>query len=234
MYRSLWKTTGLALMLALALAPRGIAQQQQHQEHHPGGTPTSQEQPAATGEERDDEGDAQAPRMQQMQGMMQQMQGMMQQMRSMMGGGMMGGGMMGGGMMQRHLARLTQQLGLNDDQRAQAQYIMRNHAKELIRLRADIATLQLDVRQLLDTDPVDLPKVKQLLLTIAAKEADVRLSHITAMQEVRKLLTPEQQKKFRAMQDAMMGDGGMMGPRGMMGGGMMGRGGMMGHGPRAQ
>jgi Spy/CpxP family protein refolding chaperone len=233
MYRTLCKTTVFALMLALTLAPRGIAQQQQHQ--HPDGPPASQEQPAATGGEKDGEGDAQAPRMQQIQGMMQQMRSMMQQMRSMMSGGMMGHGGMLSGMMQRHLARLAQQLGLNDDQRAQAQTLMRNHAKEIIRLRADIATMQIDTRQLLDTDPVDLPKVKQLVQTMAAKEADVRLSHITAMQEIRKLLTPEQQKKFRAMQDAMMGDGGMMGPGGMMGQeGMMGRGGMMSHGPRAR
>src|SRR5262245_16701737 len=109
MYRTLCKTTVFALMLALTLAPRGIAQQQQHQEHHPGGTPASQEQPAVTDEGKDAEGGAPAPRMEQMQRMMQQMQGMMQQMRSIIRGGMMGGGMMGpggrlGGMLQRHLA----------------------------------------------------------------------------------------------------------------------------------
>ncbi len=234
MYRTLWKTSGLVLVLALALAPSGMAQQQQHEQQHPGGTPASQAQPAATDEGKVAEGDAQAPRMRQMQGMMQQMQGMMRQMRSMMSGGMMGHGEMMVGTMQRHLTRLAQQLGLNDDQRAQAQTLMRNHAREIIRLRADTATMQIDVRQLLDADPVDLPKVKQLLQAMAAKEADVRLSHITAMQELRKVLTPEQQKKFRAMQDAMMGDGEMMGPAGMMGqGGMMGRG-MMEHGPRGQ
>ena len=225
MYRTLCKTTGFALVLALVLVPAGIAQQQrQHEQHHPGGTLTPQGQPAAIDAQADDEEDEPGPMMQQMQGMMQNMQDMMQQMRGMMGEGMMGPG----GMLQRHLQRLAQQLGLTDDQRAQARYIMRNHAKEIIRLRADIATLQLDVRPLLDTDPVDLPKVKQLLQTIATKEADLRLSHIAAMQEVRKLLTPEQQKKFHAMQDAMMGDGGMMGQGGMM------RGGMMGHGPKAQ
>src|SRR5262245_30514999 len=219
MYRTLCKTTVLALMLVLTLVARGIAQQQQHQEHHPGGTPTSQAQPAAIDEGKVAEGDAPAPRMRQMRGMM--------------GGGMMGHGEMMGGMMQRHLARLAQQLELNDNQRAQAQTIMRNHAKEIIRLRADIATMQIDAHQLLDTEPVDLLKVKQQLQTMAAKEADVRLSHITAMQELRKLLTPEQQKKFRAMQESMMGSG-MMGPGGMMGQeGMMGRG-MMGHGPRGQ
>src|SRR5215813_5588886 len=109
--------------------------------------------------------------------MMQQMQNMMQHMYSMMGGRMGGGRMGRGDMMQRHFQHLAQQLGLNDDQRAQARTIMRNHAKEIIRLRADITTQQLDVRQLLDTDPVDLTKVKPLLQTIAAKEADLRLSH---------------------------------------------------------
>ena len=80
MYRTLWKTSSLALVLALALAPSGIAQQQQHEQHHPGGTSASQEQPAATDEGKDAEGGAQAPRMRQMQGMMQQMQGMMERM----------------------------------------------------------------------------------------------------------------------------------------------------------
>jgi len=65
------------------------------------------------------------------------------------------------------------------------------------------------------------------LQTIAAREADLRLEHITAMEDMRKLLTPEQQTKFRAMRSHMMGDAGMMRL-----GGMMGRGRMMGHGPR--
>jgi Spy/CpxP family protein refolding chaperone len=102
-------------------------------------------------------------------------------------------------MMQRHLRRLTQQLGLSDDQRTQVQALLRNHAKEVIRLQADIATMQSDVRQLLDVEPVDLLKVKPLVQAIAAKEVELRLSHITTMQEISKLLTPEQQKTFRTM-----------------------------------
>ena len=163
---------------------------------------------------------------QQMQHMMRQMQDMMQHMRGMMGQGvMMGQGMM----LQRHLERVAQQLGLSDDQRGQTQALVRQHAKEIIRLRAEIDALAIDVQSLLEADPVDLPKVKQALQSIAAKEADLRLVHITAMQDVRKLLTSEQQLKFRLLQRHMMGDGSMMGP-----GGMMGHGGMMGRGPRPQ
>ena len=239
MYRTWWIRASLTLVLALMLVQGGLAQQQQQQRHHPGGTSASQEQPAGTRGETDDEDVEEAPMMQQMQDMMQQMRDMRRQMR-----GMMGGRMMGGGMMQRHLERLTQQLGLGDDQRTQVQTLVRNHAKEVIRLQADIAIMRIDVGQLLDADPVDLPKVKQLVQAIAAKEADLQLSHITVMQEIRKLLNPEQQKTFRTMQGHMMEDGGMMGHGGMRGPGgmmegMMGRRGMMGrdmrgHGSRAQ
>jgi Spy/CpxP family protein refolding chaperone len=160
---------------------------------------------------------------------------MMRPMRGMMGHG--------GMMLQRHLEWLSQQLKLSDEQRTQVQGLLRNHAKDVIRLRAEIDTMTLDLPALLEANPVDLAKVKQLFQAIAAKEADLRLAHVTAMQDIRKLLTPEQQKQFRTMpghmmgEDAMMGRGmmgrGMMGPGGMMGRGMMGRG-MMGRGHEAQ
>ena len=153
---------------------------------------------------------------------------MMRPMRGMMGHG--------GMMLHRHLEWLSQQLKLSDEQRTQVQSLLRNHAKDVIRLQAEINTMTLDVPPLLDANPVDLAKVKQLFQAIAAKEADLRLAHVTAMQDIRKLLTPEQQKQFRTMPGHMMGDDAMMGRgmmgRGMMERGMMGRGGMMGHGPR--
>jgi Spy/CpxP family protein refolding chaperone len=157
---------------------------------------------------------------------------MMRPMRGMMGHG--------GMMLQRHLEWLSQQLKLSDEQRTQVQGLLRNHAKDVIRLRAEIDTMTLDLPPLLEASPVDLAKVKQVFQVIAAKEVDLRLAHVTAMQDIRKLLTPEQQQQFRTMPGHMMGDDAMMGPGGMMGRGMMGRGmmgpggmmgrGMMGHG----
>src|SRR5439155_14154177 len=203
MNRTAYTLVGLACALTLALAPAGIAQQQQHQEHHPSGAPAAPDKPTMTAAEEQE----QAP--------------MMQPMRGMMGHG--------GVMLQQHLEWLSQQLKLSDEQRAQVQMLLRNHAKEIIRLQAEIDTMALDIPPLLEANPVDLAKVKQLFQAIAAKEADVRLAHVTAMQDIRKLLNPEQQKQFRTMPGGMMG--GMMGPGGMMGGGgMMGSGGMMGGG----
>ena len=246
MNRTTWKIASLALIVAFALL--GRVEAQQHQQHHRGGAQTSQ---AQTGEETQ-EAPTQAPMgqpmqgmMQQMQGMMQQMQGMMQQMHGRMGrGGMMGrgmmrgrGGMMGhggmmrghGGMMghmQRKMARLTQQLDLSDEQQSKVQTLLRTHAKEGIRLKADIDTANIDLQQLLDAQPVDMAKVKTALQTIAGKEADLRLTHIAAMQDIRELLTPDQQKQFRAVWGHMLGGGGKMAH-----GRMMGRGGMKGQGP---
>src|SRR5947208_424529 len=101
---------GFTFALTLALAPGGIAQQQ-HQEHHPDGTPASQNKPTMTAAEEQE----QAP--------------MMQPMRGMMGHG---------GMLQQHLEWLSQQLKLSDEQRAQVQTLLHNHAKDVIRLRAEI------------------------------------------------------------------------------------------------
>jgi Spy/CpxP family protein refolding chaperone len=107
-----------------------------------------------------------------------------------------------------HLERLTQQLKLSDEQRAQIRTVMHTHAKDVIRLKAEMATLTLDLHAVLEADPVDLAKVKQQFLTIAAKEVDLHMAHVTAMQEMRKLLTPEQQQQFKTMQGDSMREGG--------------------------
>ena len=208
MNRTACMIAGFTCALTLALAPGGIAQQQQHQEHHPSGAPAAQDKPTMTAAEEQE----QAP--------------MMQPMRGRMGHG--------GMMLQQHLEWLSQQLKLSDEQRAQVQTLLRNHAKDIIRLRAEIDTMALDVPPLLEANPVDLAKVKQLFQAIAAKEADLRLAHVTAMQDIRKLLNPEQQKQFRTMPGHMLGDGGMMGGGAMRGRGMMRPGGMMGRGPKTQ
>jgi Spy/CpxP family protein refolding chaperone len=191
MNRTTYTIVSFTFVLTLALVPGGIAQQQQHQEHHPSGALAAQDKPTMTAAEEQE----QAP--------------MMQPMRGMMGHG--------GMMLQQHLEWLSQQLKLNDEQRAQVQTLLRNHAREVIRLRAEIDTMALDVPTLLEANPVDLAKVKQLFQAIAAKEADLRLAHVTAMQDIRKLLTPEQQKQFRTMPGHMLGDGAMMGPGSMRG-----------------
>jgi Spy/CpxP family protein refolding chaperone len=238
MHRLSYKTPALTIFLVLALAGTTLAQQQ-HQ--HPSGAQPSQKQPVETAQ-----GAPMSPQMMEhMQDMMEHMQGMMEQMQGMMGGrsrmsrrGPMGmrsqaeeheeGGpqrrmkgrraMMGhGDMIQHHIERLAQQLELTPEQRTQMWAVLGQHAKEAIRLKADLSIVGLDLRQLQEADPVDLLQVKQLLQTMAGKEADLRLLHITAMQDMSKLLTPEQRQKLRTMQRHMREHGGMLGRSGMMG-----------------
>ena len=83
-----------------------------------------------------------------------------------------------------------------------------NRNKHSKGLQAELATLRLDVPPLLEAESVDLAKVKQEFLAITAKEADLHLAHVTAIQEIRKVLTPEQQQQFKTLQGRMMHEGG--------------------------
>jgi Spy/CpxP family protein refolding chaperone len=67
-----------------------------------------------------------------------------------------------------------------------------------------MAVAHVEVRQLLNADQLDLSQVKDKLQQIASKEAQLRFAHITMMQDIRKLLTPEQQKQWRAMRARRM------------------------------
>jgi Spy/CpxP family protein refolding chaperone len=142
-------------------------------------------------------------------------------------GGMMG--MMGRGGMRGHgamLERLAQQLALTDEQRTQVQALWRAHRKSAVRTEAEIEVMALDLHELLEAEPVPLPKVKDLVQAMATKKADLHFAHITLMQEVRKLLNAEQQQKLRMMMHQMLAGHGLPGS--------MGTGGMRRHGPGAR
>jgi Spy/CpxP family protein refolding chaperone len=185
MHRTAWKIVALAFVCTLALVPRGMAQQDPSPRPHPHGTLMAEAKHAEAEDEEHEHG-----RM-----------------------GDRGSRGHEGMRLQQHLDWLTQQLKLTDEQRAQVRTILRTQAKDVIRLQAESATMTLDVEPLLEADPVDLAKVKQQFLTIAAKEVDLHMAHVTAMQEIRKVLTPEQQQHFKAMHDRMMHEGGRREPQ---------------------
>ena len=97
------------------------------------------------------------------------------------------------------LQQSLQQLGLNESQQNTMQTLLRTHAKERIRLQAEIDTMRVDLRQQLRADTVDLQSVKPALQAIAAKEVDLQMAHLTLMRDIRQVLTPEQQKKFQSL-----------------------------------
>ena len=256
-----WKTIGLTVALAVVLA-WSVQAQQPHQQHHGGAQASTEQPTMGPGaSDQPQMMQNMQGMMQGMQGMMEHMQEMMGNMQGMMGQGRMMGrrgmmtdadeddaddmpmrmmgrhGRMGrmpghGRRFMRHVERLLDQLDLTDEQETKVRSLVREHMKQAIRANADIEVKRLDLHDLLDAEPVDLAKVKALLQSISSQEVDLRLAHITLLQEIRNFLTPEQQKTLRSMRHRMMrGDKGMMGHGSMRGpGGMRSPGGMMGRG----
>ncbi len=170
------------------------------------------------------------------------------------GRGMMGGGRQGMaagmGMPQpSQLVRMLKaELGLSDEQAKQLTQIFSQATKAGIKQRADIRIAELELRELLEADPVDMGQVEGKLKAIEGLRTTLRLSLIKAHEQAKGVLTPEQRQKLEGLHDRlagmmspgmmgmmeMMGEGGaggmggmgMMGPqmmRGMMGGGMGGQ-----------
>ncbi len=115
---------------------------------------------------------------------------------------------------ERHVWRHLMGLGLDEKQKEAIKENESRATKDTIRKRADLEVANVELRDILDKEPVDLNAAEAKLKKIESLLTDIRLSHIKAMEEVKAKLTPEQKKKFKeAMErDPMMG--------GMMRGGM--------------
>lgn len=134
----------------------------------------------------------------------------------MMGRDMMSEGMMGEGhMFLRNLAGL----GLNEKQKDTIMAIKTKMMKDVIRKRADMRIDQIDLRELLHQDKVDMKAVEGKLKQIEALKTDIRLARIKGHEEIKATLTPDQRKKFMEMTEKrymMRGMKGMHGGCGMM------------------
>jgi Spy/CpxP family protein refolding chaperone len=123
-----------------------------------------------------------------------------------MGGRGMGPGMMYGcgmdGMMMGAGHDMTEHLmGLNldDQQKAFMREIKSRMMKETIRRKADMRIAQIELKDLLMQDTVDMKAVEAKVKQLEAMRTEMQLSHIKAMEECKAKLTPEQLKKFREM-----------------------------------
>jgi Spy/CpxP family protein refolding chaperone len=112
-------------------------------------------------------------------------------------------------------------LNLDDHQKESLRMIKNGVMKNMIRKSADLRIAQLEQKELLGKDPVDMNAVEAKLKQIEGIRTDMHLSLIKAMEEVKAELTPEQRKEFMGMLQAGPGMGGMkmMGGCGMKGGG---------------
>ncbi|MGO9380290.1 MAG: Spy/CpxP family protein refolding chaperone [Dissulfurispiraceae bacterium] len=131
-------------------------------------------------------------------------------------GSMMHEGMMHGNMMERqqHMKMMLTRLGLDEKQKAEVDRIMTAHMKDVIKKKADLEIAKIDLKSILGTDPMDMKAAEAKLKEIEAIKTAIFLAHLTAHQEIKSILTPEQQKKMKEMMEMHMMGGGMMGKGG--------------------
>jgi Spy/CpxP family protein refolding chaperone len=121
-----------------------------------------------------------------------------------MGSGMMCGCGMDGQMMEaeHHMSKHLMGLNLDEQQKALIGKIKSRMMKETIRRTADMRIVQIELKDLLSQDPVDMKAVEAKVKQLEMMKTEMHLSHIKAMEDCKTKLTPEQRKKLREMIEA--------------------------------
>ncbi len=128
--------------------------------------------------------------------------GMMQGMCGMHGDGPM---MMGG---EEHpMLKHLMALGLDDKQKAAIRALHSRTMKEMARKRADKEIAGIELRDLLEKDPVDVKAVEAAVKKKESIKAELFMMHVKAHEEMKSLLTPEQKKKLKELMDGGRGPG---------------------------
>ena len=98
-------------------------------------------------------------------------------------------------------------LGLDEKQKEAVQAIHMRTKKEMIRKKADVQVAEIELKELLSKDPVDLNAAEAAVKKIEGMKSEKRMLHIKTMEEIKAGLTPEQKKKFVSMTGTCMGMG---------------------------
>ena len=117
-----------------------------------------------------------------------------------MGGGM---GMCGGGGMGMwdgtHAMHVISALGLDDNQSTEVKAVLLKLQKEMIQKRADIQVAEIELKEILEKDPVDVKVAETKVKQIASLKTEAAMIHIQGIEDVKAKLTPEQKKKLSEM-----------------------------------
>lgn len=138
--------------------------------------------------------------------------------KGMMGGGRMGmGQMMGmpGGAMYGKIMMALKGMNLTPDQKTRAKAVHSDYKKKQIRAMADAKIAHLELHELMTADPVNMDRVKAKVNELAQKRAEMMLTGIRSLEDLKKVLNPEQKKMLN---DALAMDSGAH-DAGEMGGG---------------
>jgi len=112
---------------------------------------------------------------------------------------------------EHHMAKHLMGLNLDEQQKTFIDEIKSKMMKETIRRTADMRIVQIELKDLLSQDPVDMKAVEAKVKELEMMKTEMHLSHIKAMEDIKTKLTPEQRKKLTEMIE----DGPMMEGMGM-------------------
>lgn len=93
--------------------------------------------------------------------------------------------------------RLMERLNLSDDQKNQIEKLRTDFQKQQIAQRAKVQTAAVELRQLLRAENPDKAAIEKKIQEVAQLRAQLQTARVNHMLNVRKVLTPEQQKMVR-------------------------------------
>ncbi len=94
--------------------------------------------------------------------------------------------------------RLTS-LGLDEKQKDAVKALRLKTMKDMVRRRAEAQIADIELKSLLDKDPVDMKAVEAAAKKSESARTAVFLAHVSAHEELRAILTPEQKKRLKEM-----------------------------------
>ncbi len=96
-------------------------------------------------------------------------------------------------------------LGLDEKQKEAIKEIGTTAKKDAIRKIADIRIARIELREILDKDPVDMTAVEAKVKQMESLKTDMHMSRIKALQEIKSKLTPEQRQQFKVNLEKRLG-----------------------------
>ncbi len=90
-------------------------------------------------------------------------------------------------------------LDLTEDQQKKVRALKSDYIKNSIKAGADIGVAEVELKELLAAETVNLSRVKSKINEIGAKKAELRFLRIKSLEDLKKILTPEQRKNLGAV-----------------------------------
>lgn len=98
-----------------------------------------------------------------------------------------------------HAMYVIKALDLDDNQSAEVKSILHRLQKQMIKKRADIEVAEVELKEILEKDPVDVKTAETKVKQIASLKTEAAMMHIQGIEDVKTKLTPEQKKKLSEM-----------------------------------